>query len=132
MLKRIGLSAVALFAALAFVQPQTASAQNRDYNDRNSYNVHQANSYGQSAGQWNAYGYSDRSQNSYGYNRQPNGYVNGREQPTPGSQQFYGRTDRSQRFNGYGWRENGWRDHERDSHRDRRSEDWDGYNSYRR
>ena len=123
MLKRIGLSAAALFAALVVVvQPPTAAAQNRDFNGRNSYNNNQPNTYGQNNGQ--------RSQNNYLYNRQPNGYVNEREQNGRVSQQFYGRTDR---FGGNGWSAQGWRDHDRNSQQYRRSEDSDDrYNSDRR
>jgi hypothetical protein len=126
MLKRIGLSAAALCAALVVVvQPPTAAAQNRDFNGRNSYNNNQPNTYGQNNGQ--------RSQNSYLYNRQPNGYVNGCEQNGRVSQQFYGRTDRNQRLSGNGWSTQGWRDSDHNSQQYRRSEDSDDrYNSDRR
>jgi hypothetical protein len=134
MLKRIGLSAAALFAALVVVvQPPTAAAQNRDFNGRNSYNNHQPNSYGQTNAQWNAYGSNDRSQNSYAYNRQPNGYVSDREQNARVSQQFYGRTESNQRLSGNGWSAQGWREHDRNSQQYQRFEDSDDrYNSGRR
>jgi len=133
MLKRIGLSAAALFAALVVVVlPPTAAAQNRDFNGH-SYNNHQPNRYGPTNTQWNAYGSNDRSQDSYAYNRQPNGYVNDREQNVRVSQQFYGRTDSNQRLSGNGWSAQGWPEHDRNSQQYRRSEDSDDrYNSDRR
>jgi hypothetical protein len=130
MLKRIGLSAAALFAALVVVvQPPTAAAQSRDFSGRNSYNNNQPHN-DQSNGQWNAYGSTDHSQNRYLDDRQQNGYGNDRDQNHRVSQQSYGRTDRNPRLSGNGWSGQGWRD--RDLQEYRRSEDSDRYNSDRR
>lgn len=85
-LKTMGLSAVALFAALAFAQPQKAAAADRDdWRCNRGYN----NGY--------VYGYGDR-------------YDAWREH------EYRERLERERRWREREWREHEWREHERREH----------------